>query len=95
MFELGQEATDIIYEIVKAHNGKIDCQALYGDDANPDWIYLDNDIRVTDLFLDSHVQGDTVLTVEDEYGEVFHRNLSNLNPDERMNIAATLIEKEL
>ena len=94
MFELGQEAIGIIMEILENHNGKLDYKDIYGDTDCPDWIYLDNNLQVNELMIDRR-EKDVRVLVEDEYGETLPRSLSCLNPDERMNIAATLIEKGL
>ena len=92
LFNLGQEAEEIVEEYVNEHNGFIEYKDLYDRDECPDWIYVETDLKVHEIFA-TQLSG-IGIKVENKYGEVFTKYLPGLNPDDRMNIAIQLIERE-
>lgn len=88
MFELGHSAYNIAENIVIGHGGKFSYKELYGETQKPCWIYLDNNLTVNEFFTD---ESETIcVMVQDEWQEVWKKELRDFNPQELMDIAEYL-----
>lgn len=88
MFEVANEAYGIIEDIVK-EKGNLDYHDLFGETDN--CIYLDNDLTVNNMWVDECEE--IWIMVEDNYGECFRKNLDDLNPLERIDVADYLVKR--
>lgn len=90
MFALGHESFALIQQMVAGHNGVFTSFDLYGEPVDHEWIYLENDLTVSDIYVD---ETNTVcVTVEDGYGDTWSKDLRNFSPCELMDIARHLCE---